>query len=77
MNIENNTPLKDVLAEYPWLPDELIKMDPRFKVLKSPIGRFMLRNATVEDAVKKTGLSKERLLEELDKLIKKHEESQE
>ncbi len=69
MEINSNTKLTDILAQYPWLPDELVKMDSRFKIIKTPIGKMMLKNATVADAVEKTGLSQEVLLAELQKLI--------
>lgn len=69
MDINSNTKLTDILAQYPWLPDELVKMDSRFKIIKTPIGKMMLKNATVADAVEKTGLSQDVLLAELQKLI--------
>ena len=69
MEINSNTKLTDILAQYPWLPDELVKMDSRFKIIKTPIGKMMLKNATVADAVEKTGLSQDALLAELQKLI--------
>lgn len=69
MEINSNTKLTDILAQYPWLPDELVKMDSRFKIIKTPIGKMMLKNATVADAVEKTGLSQDVLLAELQKLI--------
>lgn len=69
MEINGNTKLTDILAQYPWLPDELVKLDSRFKIIKTPIGKMMLKNATVADAVEKTGLSQDVLLAELQKLI--------
>ena len=56
MEINSSTRLEDILKEYPWLPDELIKLDSRLKIIKTPIGKMMIKNATVSDAVKKTGL---------------------
>lgn len=55
MEINRNTKLNDILIKYPWLPDELIKLDSRFKIIKTPIGKMMLKNATIADAVQKTG----------------------
>ena len=46
MEINRNTKLNDILAKYPWLPDELIKIDGRFKIIKTPIGKMMMKNAT-------------------------------
>lgn len=73
MEINSSTKLTDILAKYPWLPDELVKIDGRFKIINSPIGKMMIKNATVADAVEKTGMKQEDLLAELQKLIEKHE----
>lgn len=72
MEINRNTKLTDILAEYPWLPDELIKIDGRFKVIKTPLGKIMLRNATIADAVEKTGLQEDVIISELKKMIESH-----
>ena len=72
MEINRNTKLNNILAEYPWLPDELIKMDGRFKIIKTPVGKIMLKNATIADAVQKTGLQEEVLITELKKIIASH-----
>ncbi len=72
MEINRNTKLNNILAEYPWLPDELIKLDSRFKIIKTPIGKMMLKNATIADAVQKTGLQEEVLITELKKIIASH-----
>lgn len=50
------------MAEYPWLPDELIKLDRRFKIIKTPIGKMMFKNATIADAVQTTGLQEDVLI---------------
>ena len=72
MEINRNTKLNNILAEYPWLPDELIKLDSRFKIIKTPIGKMMLKNATIADAVQKTGLQEDVLVTELKKIIASH-----
>ena len=72
MEINRNKKLNNILAEYPWLPDELIKLHSRFKIIKTPIGKMMLKNATIADAVQKTGLQEEVLITELKKIIASH-----
>ena len=47
MEITRTTKLADILAAYPWLPDELVKIDGRFKIIKTPIGKMMIKNATI------------------------------
>lgn len=72
MEINRNTKLNDILIKYPWLPDELIKLDSRFKIIKTPIGKMMLKNATIADAVQKTGLQEDVLITELKIIIASH-----
>ena len=56
MEINENTRLKDILAAYPWLPEALIQIDGRFKLINNPIGKMLIRTATVEDAAKKRAI---------------------
>ena len=73
MEINERTRLKDILAAYPWLPDALIQIDGRFKIINNPIGKLLIRTATVGDAAKKAGYPVHQVLDELNKLIAKHE----
>ena len=72
MEINENTRLKDILAANPWLPDALIQIDGRFKIINNPIGKMLIRTATVGDAAKKAGYPAGQVLDELQKLIAKH-----
>ena len=69
MELNANTRLKDILDTYPWLPDALIQIDGRFKIINNPIGKMLIRTASVGDACKKAGYSADAALEELKKLI--------
>lgn len=73
MEINEQTKLKDILAAYPWLPEALIQIDGRFKIINNPIGKLLIRTATVGDAAQKAGYPVNQVLEELQKLIAKHE----
>lgn len=73
MEINEKTKLKDILAAYPWLPDTLVQMDDRFKIINNPIGKLLIRTATVSDAAKKAGYPVDQVLDELQKLIVRHE----
>ena len=76
MELNVNTRLKDILDAYPWLPDALIQIDGRFKIINNPIGKMLIRTATVGDACKKAGYSADAALEELKKLIAAHDARQ-
>ena len=73
MKFNESTKLKDILAAYPWLPDTLIQLDGRFRIINNPIGKMLIRTATVEDAARKAGYPVGQVLEELQKLIVQHE----
>ena len=71
--INENTRLKDILDAYPWLPEALIQIDGRFRIINNPIGKMLIRTACVKDAAQKAGYPVDRVLEELKKLIAAHE----
>ncbi len=73
MEINEQTKLKDILTAYPWLPEALIQIDERFKIINNPIGKMLIRTATVKDAANKAGYPVSQVLDELQKLIAKHE----
>ena len=77
MHIDENSKLTDILAAYPWLPDELLRVEPRAKpfwtMLQTPLGKRMLKNATVADAAKYLKRPAERLLTKLDGVIRGYE----
>ena len=74
ITVNENTKLKDILAAYPWLPEELIRRDARFKKINSPLIRGLIQRFTVADAAKYAGYDAELLLNEFHKLIAAREE---
>jgi len=67
--VTKDTKLFDLLEEYPWLREEMVKVDKRFQVLNTPIGKPVMRRATVDDIRKNSGLSLEEILEKIQELI--------
>ena len=47
-------------------------MDSRFKVLKSPIGKLFLKNATIGELSEKAGLSAEEIIGQVQSWIGNH-----
>lgn len=74
MKITKDTKLSALQKEYPWLLDEVVKLDDAFKVLKTPVGKLMIKKATVEDAGKKSGMGVEAVIKQLTDMIKEHAE---
>lgn len=73
MTINGNTKLADIFAAYPWLLDELVKVNDKFKMVKTPMGKIMLKKATVADMSRKSGMDETVLIEKLNEMIHSHE----
>lgn len=56
MHIDENSRITDVIAAYPWLPDEICRTEPVvapvWAMVQTPLGKRILKNATVTDAAK-------------------------
>ena len=66
------TKINDILAQYPFLKEEVLKRIPEAKIIDNPIGKAMLKNATVNDIASKVGMTPEQLLNKLQSLIDEH-----
>ena len=75
MHYNEQTKLTEILATYPWLPEELIKLDSRFKIVNTPIGKMMIKKATVADLSEKSGLPTEELLKRLQEMVNQHQKA--
>ena len=73
MTITRETKLKDLLAEYPWLKDELSKVNEKFKMLNTPVGKIMLGRADIAEMSKKSGMDEAQLISKLTNLIQSHQ----
>ncbi len=69
--ITKDTFIKDVLAEYPDLKEELIRLNGKFKMLNTPLARVMLPKATVEVMSQRSGESVETLIQTIETFIAK------
>ncbi|MBQ6369174.1 MAG: hypothetical protein IJJ17_03745 [Parasporobacterium sp.] len=72
IEITEATKLSALMREYPWLVDEAVKMDSRFKVLKSPVGKLFLKNATIGELSEKAGLSAGEIIGQIQNWIRQH-----
>ena len=73
MEITKDTKVKDIVAAYPWLIDEAIKISDKLKVLKTPLGKMMMAKATIEDASKKSGIEVDEIIRKINEMIEGHE----
>lgn len=72
MNITKDTKLKDLLMEYPWLKDEITKVNDKFKMLNTPMGKIMAKKATIADMSEKSGMDADKIIKGLTDLIDAH-----
>lgn len=42
MEITKETKLSDLVAQYPWLKEELSKVNDKFKMLNTPMGKAVI-----------------------------------
>ena len=72
MEITKDTKLADLLAKYPWLKGEMAKVNEKFKMLNSPVGKIMLGKATIAEMSKKSGMDADIIISRINELITNH-----
>ncbi len=74
MEITKDTRLADLIAQYPWLKTEMAKVNEKFKMLNTPVGKIMLGKATIAEMSKKSGMEIDKLVSRLKTLIEEHKD---
>ena len=72
MEITAETRLSDLIAQYPWLKEEMVKVNEKFKMLNSPVGKLMMGKATVAEMSKRSGMDADILISRINELITNH-----
>ena len=72
MEITKETKLSDLLGQYPWLKEELSKVNERFKMLNTPMGKIMMGKATIAEMSKKSGMDADAIVGKICGLIEAH-----
>ena len=72
MEITKETKLADLLTEYPWLKGEMAKVNDKFKMLNSPVGKIMMSKATITEMSKKSGMDADVIISKIKELIQNH-----
>ena len=72
MQITRDTRLLDLINQYPWLKEELPKINEKFKMLNTPMGKIMMGKATIVEMSKKSGMDADTLIRKLQQLIGSH-----
>ena len=72
MEITKETRLADLIAQYPWLKAEMAKVNEKFKMLNTPVGKITLGKATIAEMSKKSGMEAEAIIERIMGIIENH-----
>ena len=72
MEITKETKLSDLLGQYPWLKEELSKVNDKFKMLNTPMGKIMMGKATISEMSKKSGMDVDAIIAKICELIEAH-----
>ncbi len=70
--ITAETKLSELIAQYPWLKEEMVKVNEKFKMLSSPVGKLMLGKATIAEMSKRSGMDADILISRINELITNH-----
>lgn len=68
--INENTYLKDLLKKYPFLKEDMVKINSKFALLNTPLAKVMLPKATIAKMAEKSDMNIEKLIADLKELIK-------
>lgn len=72
MEITKETKLSDLLGQYPWLKEELSKVNDKFRMLNTPMGKIMMGKATIAEMSKKSGVDADAIIGKICELIEAH-----
>ncbi|MBO5536293.1 MAG: DUF1858 domain-containing protein [Clostridia bacterium] len=72
MEITKETKLSDLISQYPWLKEELSKVNDKFKMLNTPMGKIMMGKATIAEMSKKSGMDTDAMIGKIRDLIETH-----
>ena len=72
MGITKETKLSDLVGRYPWLSEELSKVNDKFKMLNTPMGKIMMGKATIDEMSKRSGMDADAIIGKVCELIEAH-----
>jgi len=72
MELTKETKLSDLLVRYPWLREELSKVNEKFKMVNTPMGKIMMGKATIAEMSKKSGMDADVIIGKIRGLIEAH-----
>lgn len=77
IQISTQTKLSDLIKAYPQLRNRLSEVNPKFKMLSTPMGNIMILKTTVADMIERSEMSEEDLINGITNLISEIENTKE
>lgn len=69
MELNRDTKLKDILAQYPHIKVRLPEINPKFEMILSPLGKIMIQKVTLADVSERSGMDMDALIAGIQNLI--------
>ena len=69
--INQDTKMTQLFETYKGLKDKMEEVHPNFKMLKTPLAKVLLANATIKDASERTGMNIDELIAKIKEVISK------
>lgn len=69
MELNENTRLEDLISAYPDLKTQMADINPRFRMLQTPMGKRMIRKATIAEMSERSGMPVEDLVSAIEEKI--------
>lgn len=73
MELTKETKLSEILKEYPWMEDEAAKINEKFAVLKTPLGKLLAKKTTIGDVCEIAHADLEDVVNTFRKMLEEHE----
>ncbi len=73
MNIDPSTKVSEVLEKYPQITEYIPKLKDGLDMLKNPLAKLMMKNATIGDLCKKANLDENTIVDTVKDAISKIE----
>ena len=71
MQMTSSTRLSDLLNIYPELDQQLPSIHKRFQMLPSPIAKVRIKQATIAEMSRRSGMEESAMIEAINRLIQK------
>ena len=73
MELTKETKLSEILKEYPWMEKEAVRIDEKFAVLLTPVGKLLAEKTTLGDVCRIAHADLEDVVNTFQKMLEEYE----